>query len=125
MPRIVPFMPPPPPSPRKWLLKTRVYVSIIIKNPSVSFVSYCTVICSKSLNLCDEEIFRRGQQTRWNECTKEKSSLMLQTLNKRVFIEEPHSDILKVPQCEIFDRSDFHNFKTIKPLWVGDFGDKI
>ncbi len=29
---------------------------------------------------------------------------------------------LKVPKWEIFDRSDFHDFYTIKPLWVGDFG---
>jgi hypothetical protein len=29
---------------------------------------------------------------------------------------------LKVPKCEIFDRSDIHNFYTIKPFWVGDFG---
>jgi hypothetical protein len=28
--------------------------------------------------------------------------------------------ILKVPKCEIFDRSDFHDFYTIKPFWVGD-----
>jgi hypothetical protein len=34
-------------------------------------------------------------------------------------------DILKVPKCEIFDRSDFHDFYSIKPFWVGDFGAKI
>jgi hypothetical protein len=28
---------------------------------------------------------------------------------------------LKVPNCEIFDRSDFHDFHTIKSLWAGDF----
>jgi hypothetical protein len=27
-----------------------------------------------------------------------------------------------VPKCEILDRSDFHDFYTIKPFWVGDFG---
>ncbi len=32
---------------------------------------------------------------------------------------------LKVPKCEIFDRSDFPDFYTIKPLRVGDFGIKI
>ncbi len=32
---------------------------------------------------------------------------------------------LKVPLCEIFDHSDFHDFYTIKPFWVGDFGAKI
>jgi hypothetical protein len=32
---------------------------------------------------------------------------------------------LKVPKCEIFDRSDFHYFYTIKPFWVGDFVVKI
>jgi hypothetical protein len=29
---------------------------------------------------------------------------------------------LKVPKCEIFDHSDFHDFYTIKSLWEGDFG---
>jgi hypothetical protein len=32
--------------------------------------------------------------------------------------------ILKGAQ-EIFDRLDFHDFYTIKPFWVGDFGSKI
>jgi hypothetical protein len=41
---------------------------------------------------------------------------------------------LKVPKCEIFNRSDFHYFTpffnliyfyTIKPFWVDDFGAKI
>ncbi len=32
---------------------------------------------------------------------------------------------LKVPKCEIFDRSDFHYFYTIKPFWIDDFGVKI
>ena len=35
------------------------------------------------------------------------------------------STLLKVPKCEIFDRSDFHDFYTIKSLWEGDFGVKI
>jgi hypothetical protein len=30
-----------------------------------------------------------------------------------------------VPKCEIFDRSDFHYFYTIKPFWVDDFVVKI
>ncbi len=33
--------------------------------------------------------------------------------------------VLKVPKCEIFDRSDFPDFYTIKSLRVGDFGVKI
>jgi hypothetical protein len=32
---------------------------------------------------------------------------------------------LKVPKCENFHRTDFFNFFTIKPLWVGDFRAKI
>jgi hypothetical protein len=32
---------------------------------------------------------------------------------------------LKVPKREIFDRSDFPDFYTIKYLRVGDFGVKI
>ncbi len=31
---------------------------------------------------------------------------------------------LKVPKCEIFDGSDFHDFYTIKSLWEGNFGVK-
>jgi hypothetical protein len=30
-----------------------------------------------------------------------------------------------VPKCEIFDRSDFRAFYTIKSLWEHDFGVKI
>jgi hypothetical protein len=33
--------------------------------------------------------------------------------------------LLKVSKCEIFDCSDFHDFYTIMPFWVGDFGAKI
>ncbi len=32
---------------------------------------------------------------------------------------------MEVPKYEIFDRSDFQDFCTIKPFWVGDFGAKI
>ncbi len=32
---------------------------------------------------------------------------------------------LKVPKCEIFDRSDFPDSYTIKSLCEGDFGVKI
>ncbi len=32
---------------------------------------------------------------------------------------------LKVPKCEIFDRSDFPDFYTIKSSWVGDLVVKI
>ncbi len=31
----------------------------------------------------------------------------------------------KVPKCEIFDRSDFHDFYPIKSVWEGDFEVKI
>ncbi len=36
-----------------------------------------------------------------------------------------HSSLLKVPKREIFDRSDFPDFYTMKSLRVGDFGVKI
>jgi hypothetical protein len=36
-----------------------------------------------------------------------------------------HEQHLKVPKCEILDRSDFHYFYTINPFWVDDFGVKI
>jgi hypothetical protein len=39
--------------------------------------------------------------------------------------EVPPKQRLKLPMCEIFDRSDFRDFYTIKSLWVGDFGAKI
>ncbi len=32
---------------------------------------------------------------------------------------------LKVPKCEILDRSDFYYFYTIKPFWAEDFVVKI
>ncbi len=35
------------------------------------------------------------------------------------------SSFLKVPKREIFDRSDFPDFYTMKSLRVGDFGVKI
>jgi hypothetical protein len=35
------------------------------------------------------------------------------------------ADHLKVPKCEIFDRSDFPDFYTIKSSWVGDLVVKI
>ncbi len=37
----------------------------------------------------------------------------------------PARILLKVPKREIFDRSDFPDFYTIKSLHVGDFGVKI
>jgi hypothetical protein len=33
--------------------------------------------------------------------------------------------VLKVPKCENFHRTDFFDFFTIKPLWVGNFRAKI
>ncbi len=33
--------------------------------------------------------------------------------------------LLKVTKCEKFHRTDFFDFFTIKPLWVGDFRAKI
>jgi hypothetical protein len=38
---------------------------------------------------------------------------------------EPHHATLKDAQVLDFDRSDFRDFYTIKPFWVGDFGAKI
>jgi hypothetical protein len=39
--------------------------------------------------------------------------------------ENPSWTLLKVPKREIFDRSVFTDFYTIKSLRVGDFGVKI
>jgi hypothetical protein len=44
---------------------------------------------------------------------------------KRVFIVGKMFCTLKVPKCEIFDRSDFHDFYPIQSLWEGDFAVKI
>ncbi len=41
------------------------------------------------------------------------------------FLTRMLSLFLKVPNCEIFDRSDFPDFYTIKSLRVGDFRVKI
>ncbi len=40
-------------------------------------------------------------------------------------ISSKGEQFLKVPKREIFDRSDFPDFYTIKSLRVGDFGVKI
>jgi hypothetical protein len=42
-----------------------------------------------------------------------------------LFTFESSIVLCQVPKCEIFDRSDFHDFYSIKPFWVGDFGAKI
>ena len=39
--------------------------------------------------------------------------------------DEYKKHALKVPKCEIFDSSDFHDFYTIKSLREGDSGVKI
>ncbi len=50
------------------------------------------------------------------------NDFQLITLLARVFLK--WTVPLKVPNCEIFDRSDFSDFYTIKSLRVGDFGVK-
>jgi hypothetical protein len=40
-------------------------------------------------------------------------------------LRNSRSHISKVPKCEIFDRSGFPDFYTIKSLWEGDFVVKI
>jgi hypothetical protein len=45
-------------------------------------------------------------------------------MNFHIFLQQEKQKI-KVPKCEIFDRSDFLDFYTIKSLRVGDFGVKI
>jgi hypothetical protein len=55
------------------------------------------------------------------------SSLQLgedQGVEKRSFHSHTYRS-LKVPKCEIFDRSDFHDFYPINSLWEGDFRVKI
>jgi hypothetical protein len=48
------------------------------------------------------------------------------TRSDYVTTSEPEfGNLLKVPKHEIFDRSDFPDFYTIKSLCVGDFGIKI
>ncbi len=53
---------------------------------------------------------------------------MLKTIPQIFFIETNKYTVLfflKVPKREIFDRSDFPDFYTMKSLRVGDFGVKI
>jgi hypothetical protein len=33
--------------------------------------------------------------------------------------------LLKVPKCEIFNHLDIHDFYTIKPNWLGNFGNNL
>ncbi len=42
-----------------------------------------------------------------------------------LYFLQKKSLILKVPNCELLNCSDFHYFYTIKPFWAGDFGAKI
>jgi hypothetical protein len=42
-----------------------------------------------------------------------------------IIITRALRQVLKVPKREIFDRSDFPNFYTIKSSWVGDLLVKI
>jgi hypothetical protein len=42
-----------------------------------------------------------------------------------VSVLEKYADNAQVPKREIFDRSDFPEYYTIKSLRVGDFGIKI
>ncbi len=45
--------------------------------------------------------------------------------NQKEESKDDNIHALKMPKCEIFDRSDFHDFYTIKSLLgVGDFGVK-
>ncbi len=48
----------------------------------------------------------------------------LRTCDLRIF-KNAYLPSLKVPKREIFNRSDFPDFYTIKSLRVGDFGVKI
>jgi hypothetical protein len=40
-------------------------------------------------------------------------------------VAQKAASVAQVPKGEICDRSDFHDFYTIKSLWEGDFGVKI
>ncbi len=52
-------------------------------------------------------------------------SQKLKMFRKNNWFAETLSSCLKVPKREIFDRSDFPDFYTIKSLRVGDFRVKI
>ena len=53
------------------------------------------------------------------------SSKLLKAISYKIERPLAHIFSLKVPKCENFHRTDFFNFYTIKPLWVGDFRVKI
>jgi hypothetical protein len=50
-----------------------------------------------------------------------KNDVNVRTYLQKIFFVS----VLKVPKCEIFDRSDFDDFYTIKSLCEGDFRVKI
>ncbi len=53
------------------------------------------------------------------------SSVFYQELSELVTKNSSGLACLKVPKREIFDRSDFPDFYTIKSSWVGDLMVKI
>jgi hypothetical protein len=63
-----------------------------------------------------------GQQER--ECMAN-ATFVLKKRQRMVLLADRLEDNLKVPKREIFDRSDFPAFYTIKSLREGDFGVKI
>jgi hypothetical protein len=60
---------------------------------------------------------KAGKLHALNECTMYRLTYMLSSISMDLS--------LKVLNCEIFDRSDCHDFYTIKSLRVGDFRVKI
>jgi hypothetical protein len=55
----------------------------------------------------------------------ETTSSVFRVLDKTDQSVASQNSYLKVPKREIFDRSDFPDFYTIKSLRLGDFGVKI
>ncbi len=58
----------------------------------------------------------------WDKCVWLKCAIVLLLVT---YVFKFILFLSKVPKCEIFDRSDFQDFYTIKPMWIGDFGAKI
>ncbi len=95
----------------------------------VNVPSKRAVMSKNLIFLCHLEIHRRKDPDPFVKGTDPR--IWVRTKMSRIRNTVPYVIIsvldclLKVPKCEIFDRSDFHYFYNIKPFWIDDFGVKI
>jgi hypothetical protein len=46
---------------------------------------------------------------------------LVQNYHSNKLLRNSEKSLTNSPKCDIFDRSDFYYFYTIKPFWVDDF----